>query len=600
METIMNLKNIKKSLVFTLILGLLAGNTATAMNFNFDNLNVQTARQAFLLGLFTPQTPSFGHISTILTALVSLKNTLKPGNLNNLVYNKNNYTVLKAPAYGIPLYINYAAYVIGYLLRLHITRVQATFPPKAPSNIYFGLLDTLGSMCFHGACAGILAYNIWAPGIDSTYKRCLTSLCLETLGTTQSSDNVQQLKNLKNMINEGAEIDHLNPHPLALALENNIPELKDILIKDAYKKPENMFQSEHFEILIKKNEQELCTTLFNSALTMYEQNPREFTLKLIDTFATILQSFANPSSEELAMLEQLLEQIQTMDNDPSHYQTTFNPYGMTLFQKSYDARFAMVGRMLQMNYDSVITYTPNPTYTRNPMDNDKRLHTFTKYLIETGMPIYSYEANYFFPLATKCETFDAANNNPVMQAYLKMVGFYNKTLLTDKENLETFLRKLTATEQDEIFRLAATRGHMFTLDILRKIDSKKYSYTEAVKIAVKRRCKKALTKYLSFSTEDTRKMFSMFSENTDKKEFCSHFEKALTSKQDLEFFKKIKDNVINNTELFDKKFDTANDMQKFTIITCIRDMIKRDPTRFDAMVAQFQQSEPGILSSLKN
>lgn len=583
------MKNIKKPLIFTLILGLLAGNSLSAMSFDFDNLNVQTAKQAFLLGLLTPQTPRFGHISTILTALVSLKSTLKTGNLNNLAYNKNNYTLLKVPAYGIPLYVNYVAYAVGYLLRLGIATTHAKFTPKVSDSSFERLLDTIlngvGAISFHGMCAGVLAYNIWAPHIDYTYKQCLTTLCLETLGTTQNNNNTQQIQNIKNMFKEGAEPHKLNPHPLTLALEKNIPELLNVLIEDTYKNPEYLFNSKHFEILVQKNEQDLCMKLFNNALEIYNKNPEQFTINLINIFTNILHNFKNPSQEERKILEQLLEQLQTMNNDPSHYKISYSLFGTALFKKEqYDTRHRVISDTLHhCNMPEEFT------------TNSYLFHNYVKYLAETGMPIYSFEIDHFPIPPTKHETFENTDNNPIMRNYLKMVGQYNKKLLTDKESLENFIHKLDADQQDDIFRIAATRGHMYALHILSKIDPEEYSLEQAAHVALSRRCEKTFKKYLSLSPELHTYFKKMFSLPQDAKD------EDLSD--DQKFFERVNNSIkftrTEITQALDKVELTKP--QKQELITCIHDTLSNDPAKLVSMIACLQKHEQdkSILSSIK-
>lgn len=488
----MNIKNFKKSLIFTLIFGLLAGNSlmgmSNALKEKVEALNTCSVGQAFALGFFTPQRKNAYHIYNIITGLMTLHSAYKTGTLNLLVYGGTpNMERLK------PLVFNTIAYALGFWMRSHL---DSTYDPR---------ID------FSPETLRIIS---WALGGAASV---ISTLLFEML-------NYVSLESLNEDIGNGFSIDYLqeSPERIKYFIEQN---------------PKLLFKEKNFITAINSLDQKQLNTLLDKAVEIYKHNPQAYTSSLIEVFLNSVTHYKKPSPEQLKLLIHFFETFQTLGCNSSQY------YGLRAL------------------------LTACNTTVKDEMVAEKYMHAFVhdviKYCVETGMSIYKNQYS-------SDRTINNANHNPHMQNYLTMVGRYNKTLLTDKENLGTFIQKLDPEQQDDIFRIAASRGHLHALTLLTKLDSKKYSFTQAAQLALHRRIEKVLIKYFSTITD-----------------LYSNVEKTITNQQDLEYLKKIKEKVDQeSSRTLDTIFNnTVNDQQKGIVTQHIRDMVLRaHPTKFDAMI----------------
>ena len=182
--------------------------------------------------------------------------------------------------------------------------------------------------------------------------------------------------------------------------------------------------------------------------------------------------------------------------------------------------------------------------------------------------------------------------------------------IDDISVLKTFIEKLYPEEQDAIFKVAATRGHLKTLAILGKIDEEKYSMIEAGKIAVKRHLEPIVAKYLHNSTN----FFNIDRKIglDDEKTSSNPIEKILVSKEDQALFIRLKKKVFEESQIIKKlreafepkdilgtslmiskkRESDVSDDQLQVIAVGVNDMLNRmHPTKFKALMSMFHQFE---------
>lgn len=247
-----------------------------------------------------------------------------------------------------------------------------------------------------------------------------------------------------------------------------------------------------FITIIKNKDENTFDELLVSVEEIYKNNKAQYSEWLLNLFINLIDhthetDFLMRPKELYVFLEKFFEVIQRMGGNP-----------VTL-KSIYEGR---VKGILPCN--SLLRLHSGFIYGSPP---SRFLEKVIYYLVEIGVPIYSYERKFSDSTRSSISSISSLheiatlNNNPTMQNYLKLIGRYNKQLfnvnegITNIEVLEKFIAKITPEEQNAIFKVAATRGHSKPLMILGKIDDKKYSMEEALNLAKKRNLTKIVTNF---------------------------------------------------------------------------------------------------------
>lgn len=519
----MNSKNSKKTVVFTLIFGLLAGNNALAMDntikYGAAYTNGISALRALVLGCYTPRYTHHYYILNIVTGLDNLRTAYRVGNLNHLAYGNAHIAKLT------PLALNICAYALGVLIRPDMKKEDAN------------LFADIGISPQTGVILSLIS-----GGIVSAFLTWVFEVVHTTIRTDIDNDLHKYLKK-PDVIKTAPQILHYG------------------LTQD----PQRIFNAPFFINAIESLDKSQLDTTFDMALEVYQKNPlTSYENLLIETFIKTITHFTTPSPQQLKLLIHFFEQFQTTDCDSSHYD------GLPLLLPACNRPVTLSEEMIATKYMNAL------------------VHDVIKYFIETGMPLYK---KHF----TNQDNIAYAHHNPIMQNYLKMVGRYNKTLLLDTENLGTFIQKLDPEQQSDIFCIAASRGHINTINLLTKLHPKKYSLAQAAHLCLFRNLKKPLIKYYSISSH-----------------LFTHFGKVITNQSHVSLIKKIKSTIdVRSSRALDTILGTTedNEAEKNLIILRTKDMLLRaHPTKFAKMIEELRHHQTvweyetmcSRLSTLKN
>lgn len=616
---------IKKSALYSMLLGLLACNSLMSMDhksiaertsfgINYQGTNDEDYdsrnKEGVLLpvdgfvggfslmqGLLTPQPKNMYYVLNIITTLQTLKMAWDAGKLRSLI-NKDKTVSSAIISYAGPLLFNTSLYFLGFYAGDSLTKQI-----KGPSSkflkfgwysawLVFSFIFTKNNL-YESNAEDMYLYKLKRSNniseIDEQFENIVEIL---------KKDEKNSEKLLERLANKGLFINQF----FGIALKKNNSDILNLVINYYKKNQEQVLYSPYIFIeTLNWNEKEIFDELLEIIEDAYQKNKVKYAFALIDTFFAVV----NASIKHIYDIEGLNRPTRSIgyplqtDNDKKIIYTFLENFFEVIQRMGYNPH----------TLKSKEAYTPiinflncyeeafdQNTGTDKAVPNNF-LEKVIHYFIEIGVPIYENKnacsftyannnfvrpiMNRFIPLAI-----DMAANNPEIQEYFKLTDLYNKQLLnvldnvSDLEDLERFITQLSKEEQEAIFKVAATRGHMKTLTLLGKFDDK-YKLVEATKLATKRRLTPIVLKYCISLVDDNKAIESI--------------EKTL-SKKDKTFFidckKKFDDNKNMQLNSLQEIFTSTDDHQLKEIIKIIQPIMQNaHPTKFNAMVNEFRKKE---------
>lgn len=520
------MKNIKNRLFFSLIFSLIFGLLSCKSTLGMHNLvkqdliatNAFSVFKAFLLGVYTPQKGyDFKDYQTpdVVKKAYFIAQLITGG---IITFTGVKTGLLNNLVYGTGKYniTRWAPLALNIAAYLVGALIRTHLDRRDPRKESLSPMDPKAAEIINN-----FFWFILVPGFTLTWK-------------TVYDDTFKRLDQ------------HINKSDFKIDFLHTSPECIKYIIN---KKPRVIFDKNDFINAIDSIDQKQLDMVLNHAIETYQQYPETYTNTFIDCFMKVITSYQKPSPEQLKLLIHFFEKFQTLGCDLSKYDGLYHLLSLC---KNHDI---LTNQMVAEKYMHALVYD------------------IIKYCVEMGMSLYTKCSSCHDNMLT-----DHIAHTSIMENYFKMVGRYNKTLLTDKENLGKFLQKLNANQQDDIFCVAASRGHLHTLTLLTTLHPKRYSLAQAAHLALLRNLEKVLIKYFSVITD-----------------LHTHFRKTIKNPQQLEFLKNVKAKVdYNSSRALDTMFqkNDINNGEKEVITLHIKDMILRaHSTKFAKWIQELRQHQ---------